>query len=424
MVMQAVESEQALLGALMLDNDRIHDIAGQVTESDFYRADHREIFHAIVALSDKGEVFDAVTVSNYLGEKKQLDQLGGLSYLASLQNNVATAKTAKSHAKAIREKSIRRKVNHALQVALEETTTDKPVDDIISEAQIQLESVSHTHASYIHMQEALNAALHQLAETKRRLKNGAIGAPTGIAAIDRRTGGLFGPRLWCVAARPSIGKTALTLQWALHAASQGHKVGICSLEMSSEELAYRAFANRLQVNVTAFAHADDHTLEVANRKLPDSRIKELDIFLDTQTFNLGGIVSRVTEWKRKHEISFAVIDHIGLVECEGFNSRNDQLGTVSRTLKKLCKRLDMPIVIASQLNRFVEKEKRRPKLSDLRDSGNIEQDIDVGVFLHQEDEESDYVDIGLLKNRIGRKGWLPESFIFDAPTQSFKEQYG
>lgn len=418
--MKAIESEQAVLGALMLDNDRFHDVNSHLLSADFYRADHRKIYEAISVLADKGEPFDAVVVANYLEDRKELENVGGLGYVASLQNNVPTANTAKSHAKAIREKSIRRHTQATLQAALEQAVTDKPIEDIIADTQAQLESVAHVGAGYIHLQHALQDALAKLSETKERVRLGAIGAPTGIPAIDGRTGGLHGPRLWCVAARPGLGKTAITLQWALNSAGRGHKVGICSLEMSSEELAYRAFANKLQVNMTAFAHADDQTVEIATTKLPSSNIKSLDIFLDTQTFALSGIVSRITEWKRKHGISYAIIDHVGLVEATGYNNRNDQLGHISRSLKKLCKRLDMPIVIVSQLNRSVEKERRRPALSDLRDSGNIEQDIDVGIFLHAGDDDTQ-IEIGLLKNRLGRKGWLNENFTFDGATQTFRE---
>jgi replicative DNA helicase len=198
-----------------------------------------------------------------------------------------------------------------------------------------------------------------------------------------------------------------------------------SLEMPYHEIGTRAFAHLCEVNGTAFALADPGVTQRVRSQLAHLDIN-LPIWCDDQTYSLGGIVSRITEWRRKYGIHFAVVDHIGLVETRGYNSRNEELGAVTRELKKLTKRLGIPVVAVSQLNRDVERHKRLPMLADLRDSGNIEQDADVVLMLHA--AESDElrqevpVELGLLKNRGGKKGWLKERFLFDSAQQHFREQ--
>jgi replicative DNA helicase len=292
----------------------------------------------------------------------------------------------------------------------------------------RLESVTATNSGgSLSFSEAFAKALEYIddsAEAKR--KGGVVGVPTGLPEIDARTGGLQQRRLIILAARPSIGKTMLANQIALMAASKGFPVGICSLEMGAEELTIRAMANRYRLNASALSFGDEGELTKLSRAIGDKSIADLPIHLDTDTTSLGGIQARLSEWKRQHDISLGIVDHIGLVEGGDNKSRNDWLGTVSRTLKVTAKRLNIPILAVSQLNRTVEKEKRRPVLSDLRDSGNVEQDCDIALFLHVEPDAVPGVngtpmEIGLLKNRMGRRGWINERFAFDGRTQTIRE---
>lgn len=198
--------------------------------------------------------------------------------------------------------------------------------------------------------------------------------------------------------------------------------------MSDTETGLRALAARLCLNAAALARgsADDYrALDEAIATEAFHDLMRLPIFFDFGSFSLGAIIARISQWRRTERIDFAVVDHIGLIEAEGFKSRVEQLGHISRTLKKLAKRLGIPIVAVSQLNRAVETDKRMPKLSDLRDSGNLEQDADVVLMLHADNDPDSQgrvdVEIGLLKLRDGVRGWLPCTFQFDGRTQRFRE---
>lgn len=413
--MISIEAEQNVIGSLLVNNDVYWEMQGCVSVNDFYRADHREIYSTIIKLIENNQPADVITITDR-NKKIQLEHVGQLA------KNAMAPQNAKAYAKIIREKSQKRQAVEILNSALEKMPEASSVNSVLSEVQGQLEGIaSHEIGKDKTFVEVIRSSLTQIELAKTKTTE-CIGVPTGIPAIDGRTGGIHGAKLWLVGARPGVGKTALTLQWALHGA-QTHRIGIISLEMSDEELGMRALANNLGVNMTALSFGEKSTVKVAEKKLPKSNLKNLKIWVDTNTFSLSGIVSRVTEWKRKHDLDYVVIDHVGLVESDEYSTRNDQLGKITRTLKKLTKRLDMPIVIACQLGRGNERDNRKPKLSDLRDSGNIEQDIDVGVFIHANSTEGNPVsiDLGLLKNRQGRKGWIPGEFWFDGATQTFSE---
>ena len=223
-----------------------------------------------------------------------------------------------------------------------------------------------------------------------------------------------------------MGKTAFVQQTILHAASKGYPVGVCSLEMNAGELGIRSYANQLQVNGTALGFGDKKTIDEYSDKLANHPMTKYKIWVDTDTYDLGSIVSRAHEWKHRHGIRMFVVDHIGLVEGSEGERRDQKVGDVTRALKKLSKKLAIPVVAVCQLNRAMEKEKRKPQLSDLRDSGNIEQDCDVALFLHSDEESQDgklNMQIGALKTRYGRKGWLPNNIVFDGRVQKFIETY-
>jgi len=411
------EAENAVIGGLLLDNRALYDIEALRAEH-FASPFHARAFATISAMVGAGDVADVVTVADRMKGDGTLERLGRMA------QGAPSARIA-PHAKIVVDKARRRRVLSVLDEAREKAMT-APVDEVVAAAQSQLESVSHDGmGSEQGFPSILRAALLAVEDAGKRRHHGVIGSPTGLPEVDKRTGGLHGERLWVVAARPSLGKSALALQWCLHGAKRGFRSGICSLEMPYHELGTRAFANLLQINGTALAFADPGVVEFVKSKIP-SMDAELPVWGDDQTYSLGGIVSRITEWKRKHDINFAVVDHIGLVETTGYTSRNDQLGAVTRELKKLTKRLGIPIIAVSQLNRDVTKNKRRPELSDLRDSGNIEQDADVALFIHaHEDDELEQevpVELGLLKNRGGKKGWLPAKYLFNGREQRFTEQ--
>lgn len=421
-----LEAEQSTIGGLLLSPDRCHDVVGLVSADDFSCANHRLIYSALQAMAVAGQPIDVVTLTGRLETAGQLGQVGGLVALASLVRSTPSAANVTHYASAVRDCAVRRRLRDVLSRAAHEVERAE-FDALLGEVTTAIESVAVTGGGYLSFQEALTRALDHIDTNARaRACGGVVGVPTGLPAVDNRTGGLQAQRLIVLAARPSIGKTALANQIAIHAASRGFPVGILSLEMSHEELVTRSLAHTFELNVSAISFGDDAELGRLVAAMAQRNIADLPIQIDTDTTSLGGIVARLSEWRRKHGIELGIVDHIGLVEGGDNSTRNDWMGKVSRTLKLTAKRLGIPILAVSQLSRGVERDKRRPVLSDLRDSGNIEQDADVCMFIHVEGDAVPSanklpLEIGLLKNRIGRRGWLSERFAFDGRTQTIRE---
>lgn len=420
----SVEAEQSVIGALLIDADAWHNLRG-LAERHFYRYDHQLIFRAIAKLRADDKPTDTVTVAEALESAGHLDRAGGLPYIASLAEHTPSAANVTAYAEIVMERALSRFAMVALDDGQQLLRSGRKASDVLPDIQSRFESLMRgAVGESLNFAQVIERGLERatLAFRQRKLR-GLAGAPTGIHRIDEDTGGLHGPRLWIVAGRPGLGKTALTLQWVLVAATQGHPVGVISLEMGADEIALRAVANRFRLCATGMALGDAEHHESLKQVAAAGRLSEfkrLPIHLDTDTLTLPGIISRVTEWRRVHKIAFAVVDHIGLIEGApgAFNTRTEQLGQISRSLKNLAKRLGVPIIAVSQLNRSVEKERRRPVLADLRDSGNLEQDADIVLMLHNSDDGPD-IELGLLKNRAGAKGWLPGAVRFDGRTQRF-----
>lgn len=419
----SLEAEQSVLGACMGWPEAYPRIQGQLEAGAFYREDHRTIWSAITAVADKG--LDPVTVAEHLQAAGQLDSVGGLSNVVALVENCPGAANVEVYAQIVREHALRRRLAEMCAGIVERLR--EPPQTLIADLQSALDAVQHSgHGEALSFLEVLSRADDVIHEARRAAEQGGhSGIPTGLPALDRRIGGLPRKRLIILAGRPSLGKTALSEQIALHAARHGHPVGFCSLEMGADELGIRAFANVLEVNGTALQYGERHTVEAWSRKLSGHPMLNYPIFVDDFTFTLGGIVARAHEWRHRQKIELLIVDYLGLIEGAPGERKVEQLGEITRTMKKLAKRLDLPVLLLAQLNRKVEEERRRPKLSDLRDSGAIEQDADVAIFLHSDDDSEEEgpvsVEIGVLKTRYGKRGWLPARFQFDGRTQRFME---
>jgi len=425
--MFSLEAEKNVIGGILQDSGLLPLISGLVGESDFFDEKHRHIFRSILDLDASDKPIDVVTVAEWLEENSLLDE-SGLRYLAGLYDGTAGTSNIKSYAKIVRDRARKRELVRVCQSALQtlESPTGKSIDEIITETQTAIdELLNQAGGEYKNWVDVLVSADQSIQDAATRKKEGrSIGIPTGLPALDNRTGGLIKKRLTILAARPSLGKTALAQQITLYAAAYDYKIGICTLETYADELGIRSYANSLQVNGTALTFGDSSAIEEYSKRLAGSNITKYQIWVDDSTYTLGGIVSRAHEWKHKHGIDLLVVDHIGLVEVD-MDTANARLGKVTRALKKLSKRLDISVLALCQLNRSAEKENRRPRLSDLRDSGNIEQDCDVAIFLHSDDDSEGAIqmEIGTLKTRYGKKGWLPQVFHFDGRTQRFTENY-
>jgi len=413
------DAEQSVLGGLMLDPDSWGKLQGKIEENDFFYSDHREIYQSMTKNIAEEKPLDPVTIA---------DKMGGdlFTYVLELANNVPSAANIEAYADIVKTMSQKRRLCGIFADGRQLINDGMQPQDVILKIMEEVEGVAHERmGTSKDFRQILSAGLDAVEEARKLRKTGAVtGVPTGIPMLDQMLSGLRKSKLVIVAARPSVGKTALANQIGLHGAKTGHNVGILSLEMSDEELAHRAFAHEYQINGTALSYGDDRTVSELMGKVAARNIKNYPVFVDTDTYTLSGCVARANEWHRKHKLDLLIVDHIGLVEVEAAN-RNEGVGAVTRTLKKLSKKLDIPIIAVSQLNRESEKLKRKPLLSDLRDSGNIEQDCDIAIFLHTDEanqgKETLPIEIGILKHRGGRKGWLPPVFSFVGSTQTIRE---
>ena len=260
-------------------------------------------------------------------------------------------------------------------------------------------------------------------DSVQRAQDGRHLIPTGLEPLDQYIGGLEPGRLYVVAARPGCGKSALLLAVLQNLVNAGHGAGFCSLEMPLSELATRLFAARYGLNVTRLIRGSGSIAQELDDAYQANSMSGLPIFVDDNTTSLPGIVARASGWKHQYDIAALFLDYIGLTEVDGNDPRHVKLGQVSRTLKQLAKRLEIPIVAASQLNRESTKEDRRPRPSDLRDSGSIEQDADVVIALDPvgapDNEGRILIDLGVLKNRSGVAGWIDGPITFEGKTQRF-----
>lgn len=409
------EAEAMVLGGLLIEPE-LTDSVG-LMGADFFNRDNRRIFEAIQVESNP----DIVTVTERLRGKVSA------SYVGDIAANVASAANIQAHAGIVKDYANRRRLMEIFQAGLKAVQTEK-ASGIASETAARIESLNHGEGESHSFQDVLLSAADSITSAMNaRQSGGLIGVPTGIPAIDRKTGGLCAPRLIVLAGRPGLGKTALANQIALNGASRGYPVGVCSLEMGADELGTRAISNRYQLNFSKLMVGDPDEIAQAKRCLSEKPISDLPIHTDTETCSLSGIVSRITEWRRRYGIRLAVVDYLGLVETGSDQSSYEQLGIVSRTLKQTAKRLDIAILALHQLNRSHEKENRRPRMSDLRDSGKIEQDADIAMMLHAGDSVTiggeQEIDFGLVKNRAGRAGWFGdrERIVFDGKTQTFRQ---
>ncbi|MES1953526.1 replicative DNA helicase [Salinisphaera hydrothermalis] len=413
-------AERSVIGGLLVDDRVAPDVFAIVQPADFYHRAHREIFAQAVRLHGSGEPIDVVT----LGDAARDD--GHTALVGEIAAEVYSAANVAAYARIVADWSRRRAVVVACQQAIA-AAGNTAAGDLIADLGGRLEAAGERAiGESLNWHGVLDRMVDEIEQATQAADDGVTGVRTHIPMLDRALGGLCPKRLIVLAARPSIGKTALANQIAVNAARDGVPGGICSLEMGEAELGARAMAYHCRANFTRLLRGRDDALGAMIRGMEQGDPKAWPLHLDTSTYSLTGIEARLTSWKRNHGIRFAIVDHIGLVEVEGNVSTYDRVSLVSRRLKKLAKTLDIAIIAVCQLNRGPEKERRRPTLGDLRDSGNIEQDIDAGVFLHVDPDDLEVqpvpVQIGFLKNRTGRRGWDRTPLLFEGQFQTFTEQ--
>lgn len=413
-----LEMEHALLGALMLNQNAMYEVADIVSADSFYAGKHRVIFDAMLSLYGKGEPVDVVSVSAKLKERKQLADIGGNTYLSELTAAAASPGSARHYAQSVQSKFVLRSlIGAASEIGELGFAEDREIEEVLDEAQAAIFKVANSP-----MLQSFSSIKDELAEAWERLEHlqkhtGAMrGIPTGFSHLDSMLAGLQKSDLIILAARPSMGKTALALDIARQTAiKHGTAVGIFSLEMSSQQLVDRMLAAQAGVNswrLRTGRISSDEEYDRLQRGLAE--LSEAPIYIDDKpsstVLSMRSVARRL---KMEKDLGLVIVDYLQLitpVHSKGSDSMVQQVTEISRSLKAMARELDVPVLALSQLSRAIESRRGKPRLSDLRDSGSIEQDADVVMFIHRDDKMNDNSDrpgiaeIMIEKHRNGPTG--------------------
>ncbi|MCR4912889.1 replicative DNA helicase [Ligilactobacillus salivarius] len=434
---QNIEAEQAVLGAIFLNTDALADAMEYVEADDFYRRAHQILFQAMVDLNNDGEAIDVLTVQNYLTTNNQLDDVGGVAYIAELATSVPTAANAGYYAKIVEEKSIlRRLISTATNIITQANNGDDDVPSLLDSAERQIMDVSErrNRSGFREIKDVLNETLSDIDRLSQQSED-ITGLPTGYREFDKMTAGLQPDNLIILAARPAVGKTAFALNIAQNVAtSTDTSVAIFSLEMSAESLVNRMLCAEGSINANHLRTGQLDEGEWQNLIVAMGALSNTSIFIDdTPGIKMAEIRAKCRRLaKEKGNLGLVVIDYLQLIEGSNKESRQQEVSEISRQLKKLAKELSVPILALSQLSRGVEqRQDKRPVLSDIRESGSIEQDADIVAFLYRDDyyergeskseedgddQDSLNQDVGeveliIEKNRAGARGTVKLLFI-------------
>lgn len=417
---QNLESEMAVLGGIMLHADAKHEVLDIITPDSFYADKHKAIFETMLELQGKGEPIDLLTLSARLKEKKLLEKVGGRAYLTELVQSIPPATNIRHYAEIVQKKYIhRRLIDAAENIGEMGFDEGKDVDELLDKAEKQIFDITNSSSSskFVSLGSTLDAAWERL-DKMHRSKNELRGIPTGFRDLDNMLSGLQESDLIILAARPSMGKTALALDIARQTALKGTPVGIFSLEMSSQQLVDRMMSADAMVDSWKLRTGKlsiEHDFEKIKHSM--DRLSKAPIFIDDQPGNnILKMRSVARKLKIEKGLGLIVVDYLQLMMPTGNYKQSDnmvqQVTEISRSLKNLARELKVPVLALSQLSRKVEDRggSGRPKLSDLRDSGSIEQDADVVMFIHREDkykedsEKKNIAQIHIDKHRNGPVG--------------------
>ena len=422
----SISAEQALIGGLMLNAQAWDKIADVIVGEDFYRKDHRLIFAAIANLVEAGSPCDVVTVSEHLDGRGELEQAGGLEYLATLANETAGAANARAYAKIIRETStLRALINAGNEISGNAFTSgERNAAQILDEAERLVfdiaEKGSRGRRGFKSLKQILPEAVDRI-DLLHQSEGSITGISSGYHEFDKLTAGLQAGELIIIAGRPSMGKTTLALNIGENAAI-GSKVptAIFSMEMPSQQLAFRMISSLGRVDQTHLRTGNFPDEDWSRINTAVQLMSEAPIFIDdTPSLSPTEIRARARRLHREHGLGLIIIDYLQLMQVEGSKeNRATEISEISRSLKALAKELEVPVIALSQLNRSVEQRTdKRPVMSDLRESGAIEQDADLIVFIYREEvynqdtPRKGIADIAIAKQRNGPIGDFPLTFV-------------
>lgn len=419
---QNIEAEQAVLGAMLIDKEAIAKATEVLSADDFYREAHRVIFSAMLELYNKNEAVDMVTVTEILKRDNKLEDIGGIAYITSLANVVLTAANVKYHAEIVAEKSVLRQlVRVSTEIAAMGYEANDDVGTLLDTAESRILEISNRKkkADFTPINDILMDSVQSI-ESLLQNKGGLTGIPAGFADLDKLTSGLHPSDFIILAARPSMGKTALALNIVQNVALRAHKaiggeprsVAFFSLEMSKEQLVNRMLCAEAGIDSQRLRVGEMHDEDWTHLWDACDTMSRAKIYIDdTAGITAMEMRSRARRLKAEHGLDLIVVDYLQLMQGSGKRNnsgdRQQEVSEISRSLKALARELDVPVLALSQLSRSVEsRQVKRPMLSDLRESGSLEQDADIVAFLYREDyynpdTENKHTELIIAKHRNG-----------------------
>ncbi|MDQ0176285.1 replicative DNA helicase [Bacillus chungangensis] len=421
---QNIEAEQAVLGAIFLEPASLILVSEILIPEDFYRNSHQLLFDVMLKLNEDGKAVDVITVTEELSSAKQLEDVGGLSYLSELAGAVPTAANIEYYARIVEEKSLlRRLIKTATTIAQDGYARQDEVEEVLDEAERNIMEVANRKntSAFQNIKDVLVKTYDNI-ELLHHRKGDVTGIPSGFSELDRMTAGFQRNDLIIVAARPSVGKTAFALNIAQNVATKTEEnVAIFSLEMGAEQLVMRMLCSEGNINAQnlrtgTLTSEDWRKLTMAMGSLSNS-----GIFIDdTPGIRISEIRSKCRRLKQEHGLGMILIDYLQLIQGSGRmkENRQQEVSEISRSLKALARELEVPVIALSQLSRGVEqRQDKRPMMSDIRESGSIEQDADIVAFLYRDDyydsesENKNIIEIIIAKQRNGPVGTVQLAFV-------------
>lgn len=417
------DAERAVLGALLLNDEYINAVSEIIVPDDFYSPAHKIIYQAIVDLAQKHKRIDIVTLQDELTKKDQLDAIGGIVYLVSLQEDIPSVGLIVQHATIIKEKSVLRQlIGSAATIITNCYTQDQSsIDAVLDDAEKVIFNIANKRSNnnFIQLDIWLKKTFQHLSDIKSHTK-GITGIPSGFQQLDQMTSGFQNSDFIVIAGRPSMGKTGVAMSIALAAARSGFSIGVFSLEMSAEQLTLRLLSSESGIghhNIRNATISSDEWVDLTNVA---AQLAEMKMFIDDSAMlNIMDLRAKARKLKAEHGLQLLVIDYLQLLHSsKKHENRHQEVSDISRSLKALAKELNIPIIALSQLSRAVDSRMdKRPMLSDLRESGAIEQDADLIMFLYRdivynpEAENPALAELIVGKQRNGPTGTVYMNFI-------------
>lgn len=420
---QNLEAEQAVLGAILLEEEALITATERLRTEDFYRTAHQYIFQAMLDLAEGHQPVDLVTLTARLNDKKQLEEVGGVAYLAELANAVPTSANVDYYAQIVEEKSLlRRLIRTATQIVTEGYASEEDVGGLLSDAEQRILEISNrrTGSGFISIRDVLLEVFERV-EFLHSQRGGITGIPSGFPDLDKMTSGFQRSDLIIVAARPSVGKTAFALNVAQNIGVRAKEtVAIFSLEMGAAQLVQRMICAEANVDAGRIRTGQLEGDDWEKLTMAIAALSEANIYIDdSPAVTVADIRAKCRRLKTERGLGMILIDYLQLIHGRGKgDNRQQEVSEISRTLKQIARELDVPVIALSQLSRGVEqRQDKRPMMSDLRESGSIEQDADIVSFLYRDDyydkesEKKNIIEIIIAKQRNGPVGTVELVFM-------------